>query len=362
MTSFPCNNRITTLQKTISPGFAVLLADPQHIRYLTGFQSLAPGEREAFLVMTNDSATLLYASFSPVEKQSIIEYVPKCSVAAVLEKIPSITNLAADLQALTATEYQALKKSSLTLSPWNFEALWQQRMHKDKQELVLISRAVEITKNVLEQILSALTVDMTEHDVRRNLDAQLLLAGADGTAFPTIVAFGENSALPHHQPTDKKLEKEMAVLIDCGAQVAGCCADMTRTVWFGGTPDPEFVKIDAIVHQAFETAKTALRKEKPTAESIDIAARKVIADAGYGQQFIHTTGHGLGLSIHEPPSLSARNEQVIEPGMVITIEPGIYLTGKFGVRFEETVLLSMDTPKTTKSNLCQPIPENQQTK
>ncbi|NCN82440.1 MAG: M24 family metallopeptidase [Candidatus Pacebacteria bacterium] len=341
MTSFSFNNRITTLQKTITPGSAVLLADPQHIRYLTGFESLAPGEREAFLVMTNDSATLLYASFSPVEKQSIIEYVPKCSVAAVLEKIPPITSLAADLQALTATEYQALKKSSLTLSSWNSEALWQQRMRKDKQELALISHAVEITKNVLEQILATLAVGMTEHDVRRNLDAQLLLAGADGTAFPTIVAFGENSALPHHQPTDKKLEKEMAVLIDCGAQVAGYCADMTRTVWFGDTPDPEFVKIDAIVHQAFGAAQVALKQEKPTAKSIDTAARQIISEAGYGQQFIHTTGHGLGLSIHEPPSLSARNEQLIKASMVITIEPGIYLTGKFGVRFEETQISNL---------------------
>ena len=337
MTVFSCNNRIATLQKTISPGSAVLLADPQHIRYLSGFESLAPGEREAFLVLANVTAALFYASFSPVEKLPAVEYIPKCTVAAVLEKIPSTTNLAVDFKALTAAEYQVLEKSSLALTPWNAESLWQQRMHKDAQELARISRAVEITTRVLEQILSALTVGMTELDVRRQLDAQLLLAGADGTAFPTIVAFGEHSALPHHQPTDKKLEPEMAVLIDCGAQVQGYCADMTRTIWFGDTPDPEFVKIDPLVHQAFAAAQAALQQEKPTAKSIDAAARQIITKAGYGQNFIHTTGHGLGLSIHEPPSLSGRTEQAIESGMVITIEPGIYLQGRFGVRWEETV-------------------------
>lgn len=337
MTPASFEKRITAFQKSISPGSTMLLADPQHIRYLTGFESLAPCEREAFLVVTNERATLLYASFSPVKKVSSITYAPKCSIAAVLEQLTSSTQLVVDMQAVTAEEYQALQTAPHTLSKWDADKLWQQRMHKDAEELACITRAVEITKQVLEETLAKLQPGMTELDVRRQLDAQLLLAGADGTAFPSIVAFGEHSALPHHQPTEKALEENMAVLIDCGAQVQGYCGDMTRTIWFGDTPDPEFVKIDAVVHQAFDAAKAVLEQEKPTAKSIDAAARTVISDAGYGQNFIHTTGHGLGLSIHEPPSLSGRTEQAIEAGMVITIEPGIYLSGRFGIRFEETV-------------------------
>lgn len=329
-------NRIAALQKTIEPNTGVLLANPQHIEYLTGFKSLTSEEREAFLLITDTQTTLFYASFSPVAELSQVNYVRGCSIAAVLSTTKALATLAVDMDACSAQEFQDLAAAS-KLTTWQSETIWQQRMHKDKQELSLITRAVEITTTALEQTLATLAVDATELEVCRQLDAAFLLAGADGCAFPTIVAFGEHTALPHHQPTEKKLEKEMAVLIDCGAKVGGYCADMTRTIWFGEHPDPEFVKIDAIVHEAFESAKAALRQEKPTAQSVDAAARQVIAQAGFGEQFIHTTGHGLGLSIHEPPSLSERNEQVLKPGMVITIEPGIYLVGRFGVRFEETV-------------------------
>ncbi|MDA1079620.1 MAG: M24 family metallopeptidase [bacterium] len=339
MISFAFEKRIVAFQGTVPADSAVLLADPQHIRYLTGFESLAPGEREAFLVVTSSTATLLYASFSPVSKISSITSVPKCSIAAVLEQLPTPSTVAVDMSALTAQEYQVLQTSAHTLSKWDSSKLWQQRMRKDAQELEVIAQAVAITQKVLEESLAKLQPGMTELTVRRQLEANLLLAGADAMAFPTIVAFGEHSALPHHQPTEKKLEKEMAVLIDCGAKVAGYCADMTRTIWFGDAPDPEFVKITEIVQQAFAAAQAVLKMENLTAKDVDAAARKVITDAGYGEKFIHTTGHGLGLSIHEPPSLSGRTEQAIEPGMVITIEPGIYLVGRFGVRYEETVEL-----------------------
>ena len=341
MTPVPYQNRVTKLRATLPPQAAVLVADPQHIRYLTGFESLAPGEREAFLLVANEQATLFYTSFSPVAQHSFLEYVAKCTISAVGEKLLPTTILAIDMQAITAAEYQELQRLSLTLTTWQADTLWQQRMHKDTQELEFIARAVTITKKVLEQTLATLSPGVSEQTVRRAIDANFLLAGADGAAFPTIVAFGEHAALPHHQPTEKELEPEMAVLIDCGVQIAGYCSDMTRTVWFGTHPDPEFSKIDALAHQAFTAAQTALQQNKPTAQMVDAAARQVISQAGYGEQFIHTTGHGLGLSIHEPPSLNARSEQVIEPGMVITIEPGIYLRGKFGVRFEETVLLQV---------------------
>jgi len=330
--------RLAKLQKILSSSqSSTLLADPQHIRYLTGFESLAPGEREAFLLLNGTRAILFHASFSPVENHDFITYVPKCSIAAVVEQHTADEPLAIDAQAVTALEYQEVLKANVQLSNFDTQKIWELRMHKDIEELKIIATATQITKQVLEETLAILQPDTTELDICRRLEAKLLLAGADGTAFPTIVAFGPHSALPHHQPTEKKLENNMAVLIDCGAKVAGYCGDMTRTIWFGDTPDPEFVKIKRIVKEAFAAAQAVLQQEQPTAAQIDAAARKIIVDAGYGKQFIHTTGHGVGLSIHEPPSLSAKTETVIDNGVVITIEPGIYLAGKFGIRWEDTI-------------------------
>lgn len=224
-------------------------------------------------------------------------------------------------------------------------------MVKVDTEIEALAHANHITHNAITFALSQLTAGMTEQDIQLLIEKNMREQGAFELAFPTIVAFGDHSALPHHQPSNRPLRGNDAVLIDCGAKWQHYCADVTRTVWFGNTPDPEFAKIENVVKNAYQKAVVSCKLSVVStvesqhaaplqATSLDKTARDLITAAGYGQQFIHTTGHGVGLYIHEQPSLNLHNETVLKPGMVITIEPGIYLEGKFGYRFENSIALT----------------------
>jgi len=161
--------------------------------------------------------------------------------------------------------------------------------------------------------------------------------GAKGPSFNLIIGFGPDSALPHHESSDRPLKNNEAVLIDYGCVYNGYCSDITRT-YFHGKPDVEFKKVYAIVDAA---QKAGVKKVKAGARTFDIdkACRDHIADAGYGQYFIHGTGHGVGLEIHESPTLNTKSKETLRAGMAVTVEPGIYLYGKFGVRIEDSVLV-----------------------
>lgn len=250
------------------------------------------------------------------------------------------TELLIDETSLFVNEYQALGKiTGLTLAALDRQLIWQQRQQKDSAELKQVKRACQIVKQVLNQVITELAPGQTELEIKELLETQLRAAGSTQAAFPIIVAFGANSAKPHHQPTQKKLTTNTVVLIDVGATSLHYHSDMTRTVWFGDQPDAEFLKIKQVVKQAYQAVLASLTTHSAglTVNQLDQAARDLITEAGYGPDFIHTTGHGLGLELHEPPSVSSRNLQKITPGMVITIEPGIYLPGKFGYRYENTV-------------------------
>src|SRR3989454_918220 len=159
-------------------------------------------------------------------------------------------------------------------------------------------------------------------------------AGAGGAPGGGLVQFGSSSALPHGGPAGPKLERETVVLIDCGCRVGGYTSDITRTIWFGDRPSEEFRKVFNVVHDA-QTAAMALGRPGTPCEEMDRAARKVITAAGYGPFFTHRLGHGLGMDGHEPEYLVEGNTTRLEPGMVFTIEPGIYQLGKIGVRIED---------------------------
>ncbi len=344
---YPFEHRLRQLQDTIGEGEVWLIATATDIHYLTGFVSLVPEERESFLMLTKTVAWLTFASFSPapphtsglqtfygVSPTALVQYLHK------LQEQTSWHSLRVDLQSLTAIEYQHLQKANWTPLSLDKKALWQQRLIKDSGELAWIERASSIAAEVITQLRTELRVGMTEHQVSRRLEVLLLEHGSDKTAFPTIVAFGPHGALPHHQPTNTQLEENTAILIDFGASVAGYRSDMTRSWWFGKEIPAEFTKIEAVVLQAYRASLTNLNGAHPTAASTDTAARSLIAAAGYSKEYIHTTGHGVGLDIHEPPSLYHTSHQALESGMVITIEPGIYLEGKFGYRYENTVTLT----------------------
>lgn len=210
------------------------------------------------------------------------------------------------------------------------------RASKDAGEDALIKASHLLNDAAVEAAFAALTPGMTEGEVVEFIEGFYKDHGAS-TAFCSV-CFGENGAHPHHHSAGAPLAEGMVVLIDTGCVLDGYPSDMTRTRWYGATPDPEFIKVRDVVESAVQAALQAARPGVP-ARVVDAAARDVITAAGYGAFFLHRTGHGLGLDIHEPPYITATSDTVLAEGNVFSIEPGIYLAGKFGVRLEEIVIL-----------------------
>lgn len=219
-----------------------------------------------------------------------------------------------------------------------------QRMIKSPSEIEKITKATEIAQKSFLQ-LDILNNAGTEKEVAFDLVRYMIENGAFKESFDTIVTSGANSSLPHAVPEAKKLEKP--ILIDWGCIFEGYCSDNTRTMVYTERQQ----EIWDIVAEAHDKAITAIKPGMKCCE-VDKVARDIIADYGYGDRFIHSTGHSLGLDIHETPGFSMRDETIIEKGMVITVEPGIYLEGEFGVRLEDTVYISR------KANVIGDLPLN----
>lgn len=219
---------------------------------------------------------------------------------------------------------------------------------KYKDEAALIAKACRVAAEAFDEVKPQIKTGMSEADVQRMMACAMMRRGAENIPF-NIVAFGKNGADPHHTPSEKcKLKKNDCVLMDFGCFCQGYCSDMTRSWWHGGNEPAEYNKIWHIVAMAKEAGARILRAGLPLAQ-VDKAARDVIEDAGYGQYFIHTTGHGIGLEVHEAPSARKDAAGVLEESAVITVEPGIYLPGKYGVRLEDSYLVT----KTGAKNLTQ---------
>ncbi len=352
--------RIKKLQAQLTAhSDALLVSYPSDVRYYSGFQILVPEEREAVLLVCKKKSYLIKQSFSPFASACVTS-LNGCSPHKLLEHCRQVqikhqlTTIFFDASSLTVAEYDHLKTLSCQLSPYTREKIWQERMVKDDSEIKDLIQAGQVTVQALSAVIKQLKPGMTEKEVKQAFLLAIVQRGAK-EAFPTIVCFGAHTALPHHQPGLTKLTNQTAVLIDCGAMVNGYRSDMSRSFWFGDQPSPEYQQVKKLVCEAYQAALDKLTthqssnpqssRSKLQARDLDQAARSVISLAGYGDQFIHTTGHGVGLEIHEPPSLNWRNQQLIKPNMVITIEPGIYLEGKFGYRHENTVLVTEDSAR-----------------
>lgn len=213
---------------------------------------------------------------------------------------------------------------------------------KSAEEIALMRRAAAITDDVYEYILGIVSEGVTETALADAIYRKTVELGASGVSFDTIVAFGESGAEPHHVPTDKRLQKGMFVTIDMGAVVEGLCSDFTRTFAFGDI-DEEQRRVYDTVYEAQKLALSAVA-DGTACRAADAAARDHIARCGYGEFYIHGTGHGVGTEIHEPPTLNARSEETLAAGQVVTVEPGIYLPGRMGVRIEDMVLVGEGRP------------------
>jgi len=210
------------------------------------------------------------------------------------------------------------------------------RIVKSPEEIALIRRAIDATEASIAATFAQLAVGMSERNVAELLSREMATRGSPGGG---LVQFGPSSALPHGGPSAGKLERETVVLIDAGSRVEGYTSDITRTIWFGDAPSAEFKKVYNLVHDAQTAAMQGGKPLMTQCQEMDRWARKVITDGGYGQFFLHRLGHGMGMDGHEPPYLVEGNVTRLEPGMVFTIEPGIYQLGKFGVRIEDDCVM-----------------------
>ncbi|MEX0895947.1 MAG: M24 family metallopeptidase [Patescibacteria group bacterium] len=347
MSRLPYSERIQSLHSHIPDSNWRLISNPTDIYYYTGLDCTESPEREAWLFVNNTQTLLCHTPFL-VPSANSYAVLASLRVHEVAKKLISLCDekthltVALDTDNITVAEQEAFA-TLFTVTQLNRKFLWEQRQLKSKLEIQHLTSAAQITARVMEKTIKALRVGITEQDLLRSV-LQFFLEEKATAAFPPVIAFGDHTALPHHRPSTTVLEKNMPVLLDIGAKYEMYCGDMTRTVWFGDTVDPEFVKIESIVKDAYSQAEQQAVAGSAIS-AVDRAARDLISAAGYGPYYIHTTGHGLGLEIHEPPSLYHTESGKLETNSTITIEPGIYVPGKFGYRYENTLLITTKQPK-----------------
>lgn len=217
------------------------------------------------------------------------------------------------------------------------------RICKDAAEVAQMRRAVAVVEAALRALLTQMRRGMTEREAAGLLMVEIL-RGGEGLPFEPIVVAGPNAASPHAVPSNRPICPGEPIIIDCGAMVGGYVSDITRTVAFGGLPE-EMVRVYEVVRRANEAGRARIRPGL-AAQEVDRTARAVIREAGYGNFFIHRTGHGLGLEVHEPPYIVEGNRRALKVGMTFTVEPGIYLPGQGGVRIEDDVLVTSEGAET----------------
>ena len=239
----------------------------------------------------------------------------------------------------TVAEHEGLRKSGKPIKLVALSgAILDMRLIKDEGEIAAICKAIQVAEKAFTKIKAWIKPGFTESKIAARLAYEMQCLGAQEVSFPSIVAVGANASLPHYEPGNGVVKKDEGILLDWGARVNWYVSDLTRTIWPGRIP-PLMAKIRKIVHEAHDEAIAAVKPGK-TSHQIDGVARRIITKAGYGPQFGHALGHGMGLDVHEAPRVGKGTETVLKPGMVITIEPGIYIPGKGGVRLEDDVLVT----------------------
>ncbi|MBI1367827.1 MAG: M24 family metallopeptidase [Planctomycetes bacterium] len=319
----------------------LLVVEPRDIRYLTGFS----GE-DAWALVTHHDVVIFSDHRFHEELIDLFAYarsiMRKNSLSEELGKVVGKKKLKAvgvQGEHLTLTQQKAVAKQigAKAMKPvtgWLIE----QRAVKDAPELVLIRKAIAIQEAAFLKLKKQIRVGMTERRIAAQLEFNMRSGGGDGPSFSTIVGAGPNSSINHYLPQNVKLKKNSPLLVDFGALYNGYHSDMTRVLVVGRFPK-KIAEIYEIVRAAHAAAIDAIAPGKTCAE-IDAVARNLIKKAGYDKQFRHGLGHGIGLEIHEQPRFGAKSKDVLEPGHVVTVEPGIYIPGLGGVRIEDDILVT----------------------
>ena len=311
------------------------------IRYLTGFTG------SSGLLLIGDRATVLvtdfrYATQAPAETgaAAVVRIEGRDQWEALRQSIGAlrVRRLGVEQDHLTLTqrgELDRLEQTQIVATQGLVEEL---RQVKDETEIAAIRAAASLAGEALESILGFIRPGRNEREVAAELEGALRRRGSEWFPFPSIVASGPRSALPHARCSERTIERGELVVIDFGAQVGGYCSDLTRTFVVGAPADGRQREVYEVVRAAQRRARDGLRAGL-TGKEADTLARDVIVAAGLGQAFGHSLGHGLGLEVHEAPRLSQTNDKTLPAGAVVTVEPGVYLEGWGGVRIEDDVVL-----------------------
>lgn len=335
--------RLSGIQKKLAQvDCSLALAPGDDFRYAVGWSPL-PDERLTFLLVGPDQARLVIASVNAEEAVAhlgsmlpIDRFTDDAGPGDVLKAAVAAQGSRRWLISDDARfdHGRILSDVAGSVPGLASEVMAPLRMHKDEEECRLLAECQRINDTAMRAGYEAMRPGMTELELADVIRRAFIANGADKEAF-IIVAYGDHSALPHHTPTDTVLG-EGPVLLDIGCYYHGYASDMTR-VGYLGTPPDKFVEIHGLVDRAVRAAK-ATAKPGAEAQAVDRAAREVITAGGYGQYFVHRIGHGIGLSVHEPPSVADGNSLNLPENAAFSIEPGIYLPGEFGVRLEEVVI------------------------
>lgn len=325
----------------------MLVTNLINVRYLSGFS----GSNAALIVGRDRSARIAtdgrYLTQVAEEVPDIEALIARSSAKGLLEELSEPVRVGIEAAHLTVAELDSLQEAcpeevSLVPVTGMIEPL---RLVKDGEEITALSDVAELASQAFRDLLNdgGVAAGRTEIDVAADLEYRMRKAGSEHTSFDTIVASGPNSAKPHHGASDRIIQRGDLVTIDFGAHVAGYNSDMTRTVVVGAADDFSREIYD-IVLRAQLAGVDAANIGAPLVE-VDAACRDIIEEAGYGEQFLHSTGHGIGLDVHEAPSASRTGEGKLEENMTLTIEPGIYVPGRGGVRIEDTLVISSGGPR-----------------
>jgi Xaa-Pro aminopeptidase len=330
------------------------IIQPENRRYLSGFKAEDGQltESSGSLLITGTASLLVTDSRYTTEAETeAVDFEVVTLKKGIANGVPELLirlgtkRLGFDENHVTWGLHQEVAKKLKKLSPpvrlFPLKGLVEKlREVKDKDEVRAMQASSDLMSDILAEIFAKLRPGLTEKQLAWQIESLAREGGADGLAFPSIVASGPNSALPHAVPTDRKIRAREPITFDVGVKVDGYCCDMTRTIFLDG-PTPKFRKIYKTVRQA---QLAALKQIRPGLKSTlpDSTARQIIRDAGFGDYFGHSLGHGVGLATHEGPRLGPEKAVELKEGMVVTDEPGIYIPRQGGVRLEEMVVIEKD--------------------
>ena len=342
-------NRINKI-KQLSICDAYLIVSEVNRFYLSGYRT-----SYGYILITNDQVFYLTDYRYYEEAVSVLSGKDIAVVAGNDAKVKSklaevinsynIKTLGFEANRVTYDDYMQLKQlfssfgDGLTPKLFDFgEKLDMIRVIKEDSEIDSIAKAQQITDKAFSKILGFIKPGLTEREICNELNHQMMLSGAESIAFDTIIASGNNSSRPHSGVSNKKVASGEFITMDFGAKVNGYCSDMTRTVALGKVSD-EMVTVYNAVLKAQQVSINAYKEHVSCKEAFTIAKTCLQTSGGYGDYFIHGLGHGVGLEIHEYPGINSVSDSLLLPGMVVSVEPGVYLENKFGVRIEDLIVI-----------------------